>query len=449
MRNRLFVIEKSELSKREKMEYVQTALADSATSISAEVISPKEIQELIHQLQVHQIELETQNDELLISRDELKNAKEHYFDLYDKAPIGYCSLDKDGLILEANRAAAKMLGWSRHFLDKKSITDFIVNEDQDVCYFCRTRIFHSKEGASYELRMKNGESSNFWAHLSATSETHINGFPYIRLAIIDISENKKAQEEIKNLNHSLKKKVSSQLQELRQKDVILTRQSNLAQMGEMISMIAHQWRQPLNAISGTAVELSLLNMQGKTSARGIAKSAQYVQDVAQSMSQTIDDFMNFNKETDNDFFSLLGAALKTYSIVKPQFKSRYISVNMDIDENIKVFHNKMAFEHSLLNLLLNSRDAFEERPKIENREIDVYSKEDANFVYLIVKDNAGGIDEDVVGKIFNPYFTTKEQGKGTGLGLYMAKRVLENVDSAAISVESQNSTTTFTIRFAK
>ena len=423
-------------------------IADDSACTLADCTS-KEVQSLVHELQVHQIEIEMQNSELLQVQESLRNSQKRYYDLYNMAPIGYCTISKEGFILEGNLTASKLFGVTRQELTNKPITNFIFKEDQDIYYFYRKKFVHSNQEISCELRMLKSDGTPFWTHLSATSETQVNGFPYIRLVMIDITENKKAQEEIGKLNDNLKNEISRQLEELRKKDAILMEQATLAQMGEMITLIAHQWRQPLNAISGSAIELSLLNLRGHVNSETITKNTQFIQEIAQRMSQTIDDFMNFNKKSDNNLFSLLDAIVKTYEIVEAQFKDKSITVNIDVDKSLTVFHNKMAVEHSLLNLFTNARDAFEEHHKIQNREIHIYAKEDADTIYLHVEDNAGGIAQDIIGKIFNPYFTTKEQGKGTGLGLYMTKQMIEKIHNSTISVESQNKTTAFTIKFPK
>ena len=414
---------------------------------SVDILLSEDVKELIHELQVHQVELEMQKDELLIAQAELKESNARYFDLYNKAPIGYCTIDEDGLILDSNDTVSHMFGLSHEELHKKRITDLIYKEDQDIYYFCCTKFLASNEETSCELRMKNYKGFKFWANIFATSEREINGFPYVRVVIVDITENKNAQEEIRKLNDTLKDEVSRQLEELRKKDSLLMQQATLAQLGEMINMIAHQWRQPLNAISGAAVELSLLNAMGNISKEKIDYNSRFTQDVARKMSDTIDEFMDFNKKMDASKFSLLNAVKKTANIAMPQFQSRSITLDIDIDEKLIVFHNEAAIKHSLLNMLINARDAFDEHTDINEHKIKIYTEEDNNATVLLIEDNAGGMKNSILTKVFNPYFTTKEQGKGTGLGLYMTKKMIEKVKNSTVSVESQDKKTVFKIKF--
>ena len=413
----------------------------------ADVFLPKELQELVHELQVHQIELEMQKDELLTVQAELKESNARYYDLYNKAPIGYCTISEDGVILESNDTASNMFGLNTQELQKKRITDLICKEDQDIYYFCCAKFLASDEETTCELRMKNSKGFTFWVNIFATSETKRNGFPYVRVILVDITENKNAQEEIHKLNATLKDEVSRQLEDLRKKDTMLMEQATLAQLGEMINMIAHQWRQPLNAISGAAVELSLLNAMGSISKEKIDHNTRFTQEIARKMSHTIDEFMDFNKNTDISNFSLLEIVRKTANMVMPQFKSRSIALQIHIDEGLTVFHNEAAVKHALLNILINSRDAFEEQTYNDTCKISIYTQEKNNATSLLIEDNAGGIALNIIKKVFNPYFSTKEQGKGTGLGLYMTKKMIEKVKNSTVSVESQDKKTVFKIKF--
>lgn len=188
-------------------------------------------------------------------------------------------------------------------------------------------------------------------------------------------------------------------------------------------------------------------MQGSLTEKDIAKNSKFTLDIAQNMSHTIDDFMNFNKTTNNTLFYISNAVEKTLQIVMAQFQFKSIAINININKGLTVLHNINAIEHCLLNILMNARDAFEENQNIEKREINIYTKKEGTYISLIVEDNAGGIPQDIIGKIFNPYFTTKKQGKGTGLGLYMAKQMLETLGQGSISAESKDTKTTVTIKF--
>ncbi len=254
-------------------------------------------------------------------------------------------------------------------------------------------------------------------------------------------------DKIKKMNETLAHRVREEIEKNRKKEHILIEQSKLAQMGEMINMIAHQWRQPLNVISSVAIRLKLKLQLGKLEEKEILEVSNLITSKVQEMSGIINDFMEFNKPGTRAEFSLLEAVNKVVEMVQAQFESRGIALEIDIDKSLVVYHNEKAIEHVLLNLMTNSRDAFEDHKEIKDRKVKIFTQQKDDIIKLGVWDNAGGIPEDIITKIFNPYFTTKEQGKGTGIGLYMSKKMVEQEGNAQLDVEVKGSTTIFYITF--
>jgi len=159
---------------------------------TTEPLSPEETKNLLHELQVHQIELEMQVEELRIKQSELDVARARYFDLYDLAPMGYLTFDKKGLILEANLAAATMLGVARKVLLQNLMSKFIFPEDQDIYYQQRKRIFESHAPQVWEMRMVRSDGSPFWAHLQATPAHNDEYW----VTLTDITERKEVEHNI-------------------------------------------------------------------------------------------------------------------------------------------------------------------------------------------------------------------------------------------------------------
>jgi len=171
-------------------EFVEEKAAQSPEDLEA--MSPKEARRTLHELRVHQIELEIQNEELRRTQAELDAARERYFDLYDLAPVGYCTLSEQGRFLEANLTAATLLGVVRGGLVKQPISRFILKADQDIYYLHRKQLFESGEPQSLELRMLKKGGKPFWAHLAATAVRDANGAPVCRMILSDISERAEA-----------------------------------------------------------------------------------------------------------------------------------------------------------------------------------------------------------------------------------------------------------------
>ena len=159
-----------------------------------EAISPEEALRILHELQVHQIELEMQNEELRRTQAELDNSRARYFDLYDQAPVGYVTVSEHGLILEANLTAATLLGVSRGTLVKLLLTRFILKEDQDIYYLHRKQLLDTGKPQMCELRMVKKDGTAFWAHLAATVAEDEGGVTVYRVVMSDITEHKQAEE---------------------------------------------------------------------------------------------------------------------------------------------------------------------------------------------------------------------------------------------------------------
>jgi len=221
-------------------------------------------------------------------------------------------------------------------------------------------------------------------------------------------------------------KIEFEINENRKKDELLAHQSKLAAMGEMMGNIAHQWRQPLNALAGNIQFLREDYEDGDINEKFLDKFIKQNMDCINFMSKTIDDFRNFFK-TDKikSDFSILSCLQKPLDILKPQLDEAHVSLDIKGDDFI-VHDLQSEFQQVILNIINNARDALVEK-KINNAKITVetYVKDSSGFVFI--EDNAGGIPNEIIDRVFEPYFTTKEQGKGTGIGLYMSKMIVVNM----------------------
>jgi PAS domain S-box-containing protein len=174
--------------------------AERKAAMDPEVLhsmSPEEFMHTVHELQVHQIELEMQNDNLRMAYAELDSLRARYFDLYDLAPVGYCTLSEKGLILEVNLIAATLLGVSRSALIHRPISQFILKEDQDIYYLHRKQLFETGKSQACDLRMVKNDGTVFWAHLETATAQNEAGEPLCRIIMSDVSKNKQAEEELK------------------------------------------------------------------------------------------------------------------------------------------------------------------------------------------------------------------------------------------------------------
>jgi len=188
-------------------------------------LSPEETRRMFHDLRVHQIELKMQNEELRTTQEALDASLARYVDLYEFAPVGYVTLNEQGLILEANLTAATLLGLSRSNLVKQPITGFILREDQDIYYWHRKQFFESGERQECELRMVKKDGATFWAQLDTIAVTNPTCGPVCSVMINNITIRKQAE-------------------------VLLLEKKKLQGVLEMAGAICHELSQPLQVISG-------------------------------------------------------------------------------------------------------------------------------------------------------------------------------------------------------
>ena len=233
--------------------------------------------------------------------------------------------------------------------------------------------------------------------------------------------------ELALLNISLDRRVQEEVAKSKQQEALLIHQSRSAAMGEMIGAIAHQWRQPLNALGLVLQNLRLRHQMGKIDDDFMLSSMEKSDRLIQKMSSTIDDFRNFFKPNKTiEPFHILQVTRSTAELLDAQLKNHNIEMTIDCPVDIQIFGLEGEFSQVLLNLINNAKDILVER-KVEQATIGISIQQLADdSIKVVIKDNGGGIPDTIFDKIYDPYFTTKEEGKGTGIGLYMSKIIIEN-----------------------
>jgi C4-dicarboxylate-specific signal transduction histidine kinase len=205
-------------------------------------------------------------------------------------------------------------------------------------------------------------------------------------------------------------------------------------MGEMIGNIAHQWRQPLNALGLLLVNIQDACAHHECDQNNLDESVAKGRQLINRMSSTIDDFRSFFKpDREKMRFSLERAVRDALSVVEASFMSSGITVALDAKQDVSVVGFPNEYAQVVLNILGNAKDAIMMR-KVQNGRVEIAIGQDEVQAYVSIRDNGGGIAEDVLEKIFDPYFTTRE--KGTGIGLYMSKMIIENNMSGRIDVRN-------------
>ncbi|MEI8140090.1 MAG: ATP-binding protein [bacterium] len=373
----------------------ETMAQEKNDSFSHELksLSPEQLQKQLHELHVHQIELEMQNEELRRTQVELDATRARYFDLYDLAPIGYCSLNKQGVILEANLTAAVLLGLPRGALLSQPISHFILLEDQDIYYLHRKLLFDSCSSQSCELRMMKGNGAIFWAHITATIKTTSDALPICRIVISDITERKHSETE-------------------------LLKMQNLTSIGTLAGGIAHDFNNILMGVFGTLSlakhelpkdhpAFKLLEYTGKSMDRAIRLTKQLLT-FAKGGEPVKESLCLGTVVREVAEFDLSGSNILLVYKQAPDLR----------DANV----DKGQIQQVISNLTINAREAMPNGGHLfitlENSDITedtIPHLHQGHYIKISVQDEGSGIDPKHIDRIFDPYFTTKQTGSGLGL----------------------------------
>ncbi|QKF67859.1 BvgS-like domain-containing two-component system sensor histidine kinase (NMT1, PAS domains) [Arcobacter venerupis] len=256
--------------------------------------------------------------------------------------------------------------------------------------------------------------------------------------IIDISELKNTQRKLKKLNITLEQKVQEEIEKNEKHQTIMFQQSKLAEMGLILNMIAHQWRQPLNNVSLVVNTMIIKYKKGHLTNEIFDKLKTDFQKQITYLSNTIDDFQDFFKpKKEKESFKIRDLINTTYSLIKPIFDKYKIEFDINIDSEMSYFGYKNELAQVILNILTNSKDAFIEKD-IKNKFIKISSSLNDEYLIIIIEDNAKGVNELFLEKIFEPYFSTKSSKVGTGIGLYMSKIIITEHFKGEITANNKN-----------
>ncbi len=299
------------------------------------------------------------------------------------------------------------------------------------------------------------DKEEFWTEVILT-KIEIDGKEMLHVSLKDIDKEVELKKELEELNRTLQSRIDKAIEENTKKEKLLQQQSRLAQMGEMISMIAHQWRQPLSAINSaiigidTKLHIGKFDLDTKDGVEEclsfINKKHNNVKEYVKSLSQTIDDFRNFFKpDKQKEVVSIVEPIQKALKIVTTSMSSKGITINTNFNttKELSLFSNELM--QVILNILKNAEDNFVEK-KIENPAIDIVTREvNGKYVTIEISDNGGGIPKNILPNIFDPYYSTKNEKNGTGLGLYMSKIIVEEHHNGKIEAFNQNGGVCFKI----
>ena len=365
---------------------------------------------------------------------------------FEQAAVGMARVAPDSHWLQVNQRLCDLVGYTEDELLTMRYQDVTHPDDlEGDLRYGRALLAGDINTCSIEKRYIRKDRSVIWVNLTLGLVRDPAGAPAYFISVVEditkrkLAENALAEKQrlLAELNLSLAKRVTDAVAELRQKDQVLISQGRQAALGEMIGNIAHQWRQPLNTLGLIVQELKMTYGRDQSYEESLVANVGKAMDLIQHMSRTIDDFSNYFKpDKEKVLFNVYNAINRTLALIEPSLAA--LDINVEVVGNTATFIDGYANEYSqvLLNILLNCRDAFEGSSAEQRRVIEITVSEENQKSVVTVSDNAGGIPEGILDKIFDPYFTTKGPDKGTGIGLYMAKTIIEKNMSGTLSVQN-------------
>ena len=393
------------------------------------------------------------------AQNQLKESEEKFRTLFDIAPILLNAFNKEGKIILWNKECEKVFGWTLEEIIKEErpidlfYPDPLIQEKVIQTFADDSQNFYQDW---YPLTKEGKRIITRWANIKLPNNEVINiGYDITQQRedeIIIEEKNKQiyiAKELLEELNSTLEKRIEEEISKNTKQQIMLMHQSKLVQMGEMIENIAHQWRQPLAQINSSVLLIDMILNKNKFIDNTVENKLEEIESITTYMSKTIDDFKNFfdpNKQKNR--FKIKNAIEKSFDILKGLTNLHHIKVIIDIEKDLECDGYLEELQQVILIILNNAIDALIIN-KISSPEITfkAYTKE--TEIIISIEDNALGIKDKYLNKIFEPYFTTKLKTQGTGIGLYMAKMIIESGLEGNLSVKNTLNGSCFTIQIPK
>ena len=402
----------------------------------------EDVRQTIHELRVHQIELQMQNDELRQSQFALEESRSRFRDLYDNAPLGYCLITADGLIGDANRTLSDMLGFPQTQLDGHKFTSLIDKDDQDTFYLLRRRILASQQSQTCEVRMHRSDASSTWIELTVTIAT-INGDDVcLRVALMNIDARIRAE--------AARTLLENQLRESQKMEAV----------GTLAGGIAHDFN---NILAVILVNAELTDRMAKTAAPAALPFVSEIQKAAIRARELVNQILAFcrREPTNRQVVSLAEVIEESIGLLRATMPARF-QLHFTHDPSVpQVLANATQIEQVVINLATNAMQAMDGKAGNLAIHLDTIQFQPETIaelklnrdlwatcdsaVRIVFSDDGPGMEHGVVERIFEPFFTTKEVNRGTGLGLAVVHGIVRAHDGQILVHTKLGQGTTFTI----
>jgi PAS domain S-box-containing protein len=363
-------------------------------------LSESETLKLLHELQVHQIELEMINESLKEAIDSENRALYRYTELFDFAPIGYFVLDPSSRIKQVNLRGASLLGLERLNLMGRLFSNYISKEYRATFSNCMAKALDCNQKQSCEILVKV-DKQNLWISLEANME--MSSTDYL-VAMTDITERKETAAQI-------------------------IQSSKLATLGEMATSVAHELNQPLNVIRMAAWNSRKMISNGSADPEYLNKKLERIEEQTARAAAIIDHMRMFGRDAKESPEPLdpRNAVSNVLDLMGEQLRLAEIKIKTEFSEECSpVLGHIIQIEQVILNLLTNARDAMYDSDYEAKITLRVFENDDG--VHIETEDTGGGIPKDILSRIFEPFYTTKDIGKGTGLGLSVSYGIVRGMN---------------------
>ncbi|KJU84203.1 multi-sensor signal transduction histidine kinase [Candidatus Magnetobacterium bavaricum] len=357
-----------------------------------------------------------------------------------------------------NPAMEKITGYTGAELLELSLWDVVHPNWRETV---REQVFWRLKGEKLlhedqEMKILTKWSDERWIRLIADTVEYMSAFSAL-ISVIDVTAERTYEREIRQLNKTLEGRVYDEIRKRQQHEQFLIQQSKMASMGEMIGVIAHQWRQPLNNLNLIIQDLEVAFGSGELDKVYLDSSVNDSINQIDFMTRAIDTFRDFLRPSKKkEYFEVKTAVTDTMALFEAMLKSVNIKVCLDYSTTdgtdvINVLGYPNEFKQVIFNILNNAKDAIVQRrhkyPHLKKMKgsIAINISSDNKRVVIGVSDNGGGIDNAIIGKVFDPYFTTKEAHKGTGIGMYMSRTIVETNMNGRLDVKNIEDGALFTI----